>query len=214
MTNMVNLLPWSQAYDRRRVAQAHDLARVIAEFSEVTLIAGGFLRDLRMGWDPKDLDIFTYDCDIGKLQELPENFEHLGKPYPATHQPIRTVQEGYSHALEMPVHVIDLASPFNYDSLISHFDIGICQIYHHHQQKNPRCTLAFIDDLQAKNVTITLPPNSAMSRILNTQRRAERFRMRWPDYTIRDPNGILNMHKETYRVRHDDVPEYTDDIPF
>lgn len=170
-----------------KFGDAHDFLKVIQKFDARAVIAGGYLRDMILGVQPKDVDIWIY-------KQLPKELV-LDLP-PDSYKVLRRIPVQNSFAMKCIVSVEWRGITFDIIQLrdptiraVDRFDFGLNQVWY--DGKLIHTTPAF--DYDQKNKTITYLNSSEnytrLDRII--KERIPRMRAKYPTYEVEglDWNG-------------------------
>lgn len=147
------------------------------------ILAGGFLRDVILGREPKDIDIFvpcSLTADPGDLDMVPMRgaAEYMEQTEVDDIWDVR----GY----ELPVQVIMLAPDLDPVERARAHDFGICQVWHDGEQLHHSGN--FERDVMAKTFTLCICEDK--KEFTRSMRRWERLRVKFPEFTLVVPESF------------------------
>jgi hypothetical protein len=145
-------------------------------------LAGGALRDLDLGREVKDLDIFVSEAGYGAAQVVLSQLDYA----PANRQCLDyvgadfSVVEGreFKREGEVTVNLVCLRADFGFPSGLYRFDLGLCQIGFDGREVVK--TAAYIED--ATNKTLTVLRCESVDQMVRTEQRVERLQAKFPDW--------------------------------
>lgn len=167
------------------------LSKMDAVLSKVTLllpapvITGGFIRDSILGKKPKDIDVFFRYCsDEDYLDETFDDL-HCAKLEGATYMPqdeVSSIWDDFSD--ETPVQYIMLQKNVYFEERVRQFDFGFCQCWYDGNKLHT--TEAFDKDIAEGTMTLTFCEDYVQFK--RSMRRAERFKVKFPDRKLVIPD--------------------------
>jgi hypothetical protein len=117
--------------ERDLMAGWRQLLTVIQLFDPKAHIAGGAVRDIRLGREIKDVDVFADDRDAVRIQDVMRRCDYRmisqkGSDYFEHNPEVRKV-DYWQRDDELPVNIIYLATGLTVEENIARFDLGICK---------------------------------------------------------------------------------------
>lgn len=159
-------------YESEHAKRAVALAK---EFNGI--IAGGYVRDVALGVEPKDIDVF-FPAGVrhAVMQSLRSEFTKADVPDYAAHPYVRSVYKSLEYPMDIVfTNVAPVLHVFN------GFDLGICKcytdcnspaIFHQH----------FLEDV--RNKTITYRRDTTLHNDKLVMLHAHRLQQKYPDHVV------------------------------
>lgn len=173
-----------------------ELEKVQRHFPEA-IIAGGALRDLNLGGEVKDLDIFVKDLGDGMdstIKMLYPTYEKLHKEEYEGIPEVGKCYEVYPEELDIPVQIIT-NKRHSTRMVLKNFDIDLCKFW-----TDGVDYLADADalaDWEGKKITISHA--QSMGQFIKSMNRAAKFQRKYPDFEITLGMGInMKIEKDKY----------------
>jgi hypothetical protein len=149
-----------------------------------TVLAGGYLRDLLLGRQPKDIDFFIQGrVDRAALHQAFPQF----KPEPFSEwlaykgREVAGVYDLGQQAGGLPMQLIELAEGYDPVERVTAHDFGICQIWTE-DGVSIKTTPEF--DLDAVNQTFTLTTCENPDEFDRSLKRYDRLRQKYPEFNL------------------------------
>jgi hypothetical protein len=121
-------------------------------------VAGGYVRDIISGKDPKDIDVFVQDEIVAK--EVQDRLEWDLESARTKENKNSVTVDSYDPLVTMPpIQIINRWYVWPPEELVKTFDWGICQaaVYYDGREWQGVCTQAFVDDLANETATYMAP---------------------------------------------------------
>lgn len=171
-----------------KLAPALAVLRRVQEVCPRAIIAGGFLRDLIAGVEPKDIDIFVPFTEyrdnqgllnMGAVQDPMSGYVGIGED-----QEVFSVMNLPAAEVAYPVQIIELRAGLDPVERAKAHDFGTCQVWHDGGQLH--FTGLFTDDLDRR--TFTLTDSGSSAEYERSLRRWERISKKFPGWVLIDLN--------------------------
>lgn len=157
-------------------------------------LGGGALRDLDLGREVKDLDVFVSEPNFtfvdmhlrmvwGYRLRSVQRLDYFGAD-PSVAEAREFTKDG-----EPPLNIISLRDSFDFPGGLDRFDLGLCQIGFNGSEVVR--TGAYVTD--AQHQTMTVSRCSSEAQMERTVARAERLRAKYPDWDLCIPDGFSDF---------------------
>lgn len=180
------------------------LRRIREDYPDAFL-AGGYLRDLVAGVEPKDIDIFTFKPALAAEAPVPPSDANAW--YPMGRLTGVSLRSGFDY----PVQVIHLNpdSAKTPEEAVAQFALGIQQIYYVNDVAALR---PFAADMQGKTFTVTRCDSSGEAWSIG--RKLFRLKDKFPGFTLAIPPQFAeHAHTIEYFMQGGDTTEQLELVP-
>lgn len=173
-----------------KVPEIYDtILRTIQAIEPSAMIAGGCLRDLILGREVRDIDVFIPERDIGTIEQELAKISYLRSNLTETHEEYKGssfISASIDYEGKGPP--INLVCVKDITTIPAEFDFGLNQIYY--KGEVITSTLAFDEDFHHQTFTLKYCENQ--ERFYRCLARFRRIWQKYPTYRLVIPHEFLH----------------------